>query len=46
VLRDHRDDTMGADAFAKRSFSFFDVPAAVQFGTQLKSQDRAHRQRS
>ena len=46
VLRDHRDDTMGADAFAKRSFSLFEVPAAVQFGTQLKSQDRAHRQRS
>ena len=46
VLRDHRDDTMGADGLVKRSFSLFDVPAAVQIGTQLKSQDRAHRQRS
>ena len=46
VLRDHRDDTMGADGSVKRSFSLFNVPASVQIGTQLKSQDRAHRQRS
>ena len=46
VLRDHRDDTMGADGLLKRGFNAFGVPAAVQIGTQLKSQDRAHRQRS
>jgi TonB-dependent receptor len=46
VLRDHRDDTMGLDASLKRSFSVLDIPSAVQIGTQLKSQDRAHRQRS
>ena len=46
VLRDHRDDTMGADGMVKRAFSPFGVPASVQLGSQLKSQDRAHRQRS
>jgi TonB-dependent receptor len=46
VLRDHRDDTMAADGLARRGFSVFGAPAAVQVGTQLKSQDRAHRQRS
>ncbi len=46
VLRDHRDDTMGAEFSVKRSFSLGQIPLSAQVGGMGRSQDREHRRRS
>ncbi|HUR57509.1 MAG TPA: TonB-dependent receptor [Opitutaceae bacterium] len=46
VLRDHRDDSMGAEGSVKRTLNLFNVPSSVQVGVYGRSQDRQHRRRS
>jgi len=42
-LRDHRDDTSGAELNVKRSLNLLAVPTSLQVGGLFKSQDRHHR---
>ncbi len=46
AIRNHRDDTEGAELSAKRSLKLFEIPTSVQAGGLFKSQDREHRRKS
>jgi len=45
-IRDHRDDTSGAELSVKRSLQVVGVPTSLQAGSLFKSQDREHRRKS
>jgi iron complex outermembrane receptor protein len=46
VIRNHRDDTAGAELSVKRDLKVFEIPTALQAGGLFKSQDREHRRKS
>jgi len=45
-IRDHRDDTEGAELSARRTVKILDVPTTFQTGGLFKSQDREHRRKT
>jgi len=46
VIRDHRDDTAGAEGSVRRSLNLLEIPTSLQVGGLFRSQDRAHRRQS
>jgi TonB-dependent receptor len=46
VIRNHRDDTAGAEGSVKRSLKVFEIPTSLQLGGLFRSQDREHRRKS